>query len=207
LGASLANFAIRCCFVKTDAGHDVPTAFPSNDSVFRQPLGSSGSLGLVPRLQGYYWLLRIPAVPPAALRFLRLAVPPCARCSYLPEMSAPPPPSRGCLICGFPNHCSDGENDRASQVPGGPPCTCPALRPRRNPRPRPVRVSDAAFHFLESVGFRIGYFGAQSHGLCIPRPTLRSPGHPGTTQGWVLAVGQLCQMGWLPTGSHCKVSV
>jgi len=97
-------------------------AFPSNDSVFRQPLGSSGSLGLVPRLHRYYWLLRIPAVRPAALRFLLLAVPPCARLFVSPGDVGTPPPGRGSLGRGFPNHYSDGGNDRASQVPGGPPC-------------------------------------------------------------------------------------
>ena len=47
-------------------------AYPSNDSVFQQPLGSSGSLGLVPRLHRYYELLRLPAAHPASLRFLRV---------------------------------------------------------------------------------------------------------------------------------------
>jgi len=96
--------------------------FPFNDSVFRQPLGSSGSLGLVPRLHGYYELLRIPAARPAALRFLRLAVPPCARLFVSPEGVGTPPSGRGSLGHGFPNRWSDSGDDGASQVPGGPSC-------------------------------------------------------------------------------------
>ena len=41
----------------------------------RHPLPSTGSLGLVPPLQRYYEMLRLPAAHFAALRFLRLAIP------------------------------------------------------------------------------------------------------------------------------------
>ena len=41
----------------------------------RRPLPSTGSLGLVPPLQRYYEVLRLPAAHFAALRFLRLAIP------------------------------------------------------------------------------------------------------------------------------------
>ena len=41
----------------------------------RHPLPSTGSLGLVPPLQRYYKVLRLPAAHFAALRFLRLAIP------------------------------------------------------------------------------------------------------------------------------------
>src|SRR5208337_4655597 len=41
----------------------------------RHPLPSTGSLGLVPPLQRYYEVLRLPAAHFAALRFLRLAIP------------------------------------------------------------------------------------------------------------------------------------
>ena len=41
----------------------------------RHPLPLTGSLGLVPPLQRYYEMLRLPAAHFAALRFLRLAIP------------------------------------------------------------------------------------------------------------------------------------
>jgi hypothetical protein len=49
--------------------------FPSNSSSIRHPLPSTGSCGTVPLLPRYYQMLRLPDVPSAALRFLRLAVP------------------------------------------------------------------------------------------------------------------------------------
>src|SRR5690349_7743706 len=53
-----------------------PPSFPPNVPVFRCSLPSTGSLGLVPPLSRYYEALRIPAAPPASLRFLRSTVPP-----------------------------------------------------------------------------------------------------------------------------------
>jgi hypothetical protein len=55
---------------------DVSAIFPSNVPVFRCSLPSTGSLGLVPPLLRYCEALRLPAAPPALLRFLRSAVPP-----------------------------------------------------------------------------------------------------------------------------------
>lgn len=118
-----------------------------------------------------------------------------------------PPPGRGSLGRGFPNHAVDCGNDRACQVPGGPPCAHALLSdPGGTLEPGQLRHSGAAFHGCNGVGFSADCFGAQSHGPCTPRPTLRSPGHPGITQCWVLAAGLLCQVGLLPTGSHCEVS-
>ena len=54
----------------------VSAIVPSFGSVFRHLLPSAGSLGLVPPHQRYNEMLRLPAARPAALRFLRLAVPP-----------------------------------------------------------------------------------------------------------------------------------
>lgn len=53
--------------METELGVESPIVFPFNDSVIWQPLGSSGSLGTVPRLHRYYELLRLPAAPPAPL--------------------------------------------------------------------------------------------------------------------------------------------
>ena len=52
--------------------------FPSNGVITRHPLRSTGSLGMVPPLRRYYGMLRLPTARLAALRCLRLAIPPCA---------------------------------------------------------------------------------------------------------------------------------
>ena len=57
----------------------------------RHPLPSTGSLGLVPPLQRYYKVLRLPAAHFAALRFLRLAIP------SLRPLFVPPGPGRGAV--------------------------------------------------------------------------------------------------------------
>ena len=57
----------------------------------RHPLPSTGSLGLVPPLQRYYKVLRLPAAHFAALCFLRLAIP------SLRPLFVPPGPGRGAV--------------------------------------------------------------------------------------------------------------
>ena len=57
----------------------------------RHLLPSTGSLGLVPPLQRYYEVLRLPAAHFAALRFLRLAIP------SLRPWFVPPGPGRGAV--------------------------------------------------------------------------------------------------------------
>ena len=57
----------------------------------RHLLPSTGSLGLVPPLQRYYEVLRLPAAHFAALRFLRLAIP------SLRPLFVPPGPGRGAV--------------------------------------------------------------------------------------------------------------
>ena len=75
-------------------------------------------------------------------------------CRYHPHTDVSLPstlrgtPRAGGLLCRFPpcGSLSNG-NDRASQVPGEPLCTCPVLRPRRDLRARPLRRAGAAFRF------------------------------------------------------------
>ena len=57
----------------------------------RHPLPLTGSLGLVPPLQRYYEVLRLPAAHFAALRFLRLAI------LSLRPWFVPPGPGRGAV--------------------------------------------------------------------------------------------------------------
>ena len=56
----------------------VSVIVPSSGSCTGASLSSTGSLGTVPPLLGYYEVLGLLAGPPASLRFLRSAVPPCA---------------------------------------------------------------------------------------------------------------------------------
>jgi Transposase, Mutator family len=65
-----------CTLVMIGVEPNVPAIFPSNVPAFRCFLPSTGSLGLVPPLPRYCEALRLPAAPPAPLRFLRFAVPP-----------------------------------------------------------------------------------------------------------------------------------
>ena len=75
-GDCFASFAICCCFVDTGSSSDALAMFPPNKSVTQRPLPSPGSGRIaVPLLHRYYGTLRRPAARPAALRFLRLAVP------------------------------------------------------------------------------------------------------------------------------------
>jgi hypothetical protein len=99
--------------------------------VVRQRLPSRGSVRIVPHAHRYYALLRIPVGHPAALRFLRLAVPRLRSCfdtcaaerdQRMPEVVIPV--------------SSSGD---MSVEPRGPPrflrnplYACPALRPRRD---------------------------------------------------------------------------
>lgn len=81
---------------------------------------------MVPRLHRYYEVLRLPAVPSAALRCLRLAVPPGARDSLRAATSASLR-TTWTSWCGrpTPQFLSSGD-DWISQVPCEPLITCPA---------------------------------------------------------------------------------
>lgn len=100
----------------------------------------------VPRLHRYYGRLRLPNVPPAALRCLRLAVPagtpvfaPCC-----PTSAARP----GALQLATPRQISAGDAG-ISQVPGEPSCTFAlALDPGRTipPSHSEFRCCPRSFH-------------------------------------------------------------
>ena len=98
---------------------DVSAIFPSNVPVFRCSLPSTGSLGLVPPLPRYYKALRLPAAPPASLRFLRFAVPPLRLGLRSRGRKAQHAAGQG-LFTGIPNTGFIDGDDRTSQVPGGP---------------------------------------------------------------------------------------
>ena len=83
----------------------------------RHPLPSPGSLRLVPPLQRDYWTLRLLAARFAALRFLRLAIPP------LHPLFVPNGPGRGAadhpgVVHPVLHPALDCGNGKVSQVPG-----------------------------------------------------------------------------------------
>ena len=70
--------------------------------------------------------LRLPAAPPALLRFLRRAVPPLRLALRSRGHKAQHPRARG-LFTGFPTTGFFDGDDRTSQVPGGPSMNVPLL--------------------------------------------------------------------------------
>ena len=179
--------------------------FPSNDSVIRQPLCSGGSLGLVPRPPSSYGLLRIPDTHPASLLLFARRYRPVLSYS-LPRVVSTPPVGLGSFNVVSLTTCVVGGSIWASQVPGGPPACMPCSW---TPADR-MHQAIPAHPILPSVRSktsapRLVTFEARSHGLRDSLSTLRSPGHPGSTQDSVPAAGWAWP-GGLPAGSQCEVS-
>ena len=138
--------------------------FPSNGSLKRRPLPSAGSIGPVPPPHRYYEALRPPAIHLAALRCLRLAIPPWRPvCSQRPGRR---PWAPGSWYSGS-RAGNVGRDGRVSQVPGQPLCPYALLSdPGRIEDARPLRRLDVApaFRTTKAPDEKSG-FGAQSHGL------------------------------------------
>ena len=86
-----------------------------------------------------------------------------------------------------PHH---GGKDEISQVPGRPLRTCPALRPRRTPGPKPLQDRRCSLPHFKQRRLRVcpfrGSITRPARSLC----TLRSRGRPQTTQHSIPAGGQ-----------------
>ena len=122
-----------------------PPSFPSTSPQLGAPLPSTGS-GRVPFpcFISTIRALRLPAVHPAALRLLRLAVPPV--CTFFaPANAAHGAREPGGFGCRVPPSGMTSGNNRASHVPGGPPCASALLSdPGRIDPVRPPRRADVA---------------------------------------------------------------
>ena len=82
-------------------------------------------------------------------------------------------------------------DDRISYVPGGPPlCLCPALRPRRRRRTRPLRYDAAVLATDQTEDSRIAHFRGSITRLQHSLSTPSSAGYPVTTQDSLPAAGQ-----------------
>jgi hypothetical protein len=144
--------AIRRRPVEMVSGLGVPGICPSGGLVARRLLPSTGSLGSVPPPHRYYSTLRLPSTPPAALRFLRLAVsrshplfaPPAAGCvGQGPGVGHPVlPPGFAEKMEGPPRFLGDLRERAPFSDPGG---TASA---------RPLRRRDTAFRYGQHVGSR-----------------------------------------------------
>ena len=184
----------------------VPGIYPSGGLLARRLLPSTGSLGSVPPLHGYYSTLRIPSTRPAALRCLRLAVsrshplfaPVAAECnrprawSWSPGTSGRELPRRR---RGLPGSWRTLVNVPCSPTPAGPraPGHCGAAA-----RPSvPMTTSAPANFFISGLNRTARSLAVYASQPGLPRHHAR------------LASG--CRPGsagrdWLPAGSHRKVS-
>jgi len=149
-------------------------------------------------------MLGRPAIPRASLRFLRSALPPCARFFLLSRRrGAPRSRGRG-LSRGSPSR-SVGGNGWASQVPGGPSRACPALRPRRDRHAKPLRRVDVAFRNFGTRRLPPLSISGLNHTACALAVYASQPGspldHARLASGWGLA---LAGRVWLPARSLVK---
>jgi len=117
----------------------------------------------VPLLHGYYEVLRRPALPLAALRCLRLAIPSCA-----PVFVSPARPDAGlgpgAFGCGSPNATLQNGNGRTSQVPGEPCCVYALFSDPGGPTHQATYGTQTRPPHTLRRPTRVN-FGAQSHGL------------------------------------------
>ena len=144
----------------------------------------------VPLPRRSYETLRRLAALPAALGFLRLAVP-----SEHPDFA---PWSAGCAAPGLgfgqrsPDRESSMEASRTPKVPGRAPlCTCPVLRPRRASASCHCRTPRCCLPLMRQRRPReLSAFVVQSHGPCTPCVRFAASGHPDATQHSVPVGGQ-----------------
>jgi len=130
-------------------------------------------VGPLPPLPRYYEALRRPADPLAALRCLRLAIPPCRPDVRSLAQAADPLRGPGDFGLCSPGHVFTTETTGPPRFLANPLTTCPALRPRQDPSDAAFTVRGCGLPLVTmSVGSCINkYFGVQSHGL--PPPCVR----------------------------------
>ena len=172
------------------------------------PFPPRGPAGPVPPLHWYYQGAKTPWTHPAALRFLRLAVPRLrpTLCSH--RVRTP-------CICGpglfghpGPNRGSTAEISGLSQVPGRTPlCACPGLIPRGtlDARPYPAPKMLPSVHPKTSAPRTSSLSRLDYHGLhtrCLRFAAWVTPTTPRKTRfRWV---ANPCRVGFGPTGSTTK---
>jgi hypothetical protein len=178
---------------------------PSNGSVLRR----LPSLLRVPRVgsplsRGTTKALRLPAVLPAALRFLRLAVPSRALVASLPQVAERGARRPGLWSAGFPQTgITRTETTGPPRFLGGPPCARALLfDPGEARDARPFGVPGAAAAHLNHVGLLESHFRGSTTRLALSLSTLRRMDHSTAAQD-SLPAGRPAFAGqaWLPAGS------
>src|SRR6185437_9965761 len=168
--------------------------YPSNGRLKRRPLLSAGTIGPVPPPRRYYGALRLPAVRLAALRCLRLAIPPFAS-GLLPAAGTH---DRGLRGVGVPVPEPEISMEAAASLrfPGDPhvpaPCSWTPVGPKHV---RPLRRVGAAPACVNDGGSRKEtVFGARSHGIgtgCLRFAVRVSPPHARLASGcWPSSTGR-----------------
>ena len=167
--------------------------FPSKSSLDR----SAASLRRVawcgfPDFVGTISGLRILAPHPAALRFLRLAVP-RSRWLFAPD---PVQRHRQTWACsrGDPPRCTV-EKTRPPRFLGDPCAHAPLSDPGGPLKPSPYGSSDAAFRWDKHVGSAMKTFEAQSRGLCAPCLRFAAGVTSGPRKTRYRPVASLCRVG------------
>ena len=168
----------------------------------RRPLFSTGSLGMVPPLRRYYGTLRLPSVPLAALRCLRLAIPPSRR-TFAPSDRRRAVEGIGALVVRAPKPELSVETDGPPRFPGTPrvpwPCSPTPARPSTPGHfgvsawsPRLTRARTPAMIFRGSIA-------RPWHSLS----TLRREGRPSPRKTRFRLPARLCRAGFVhPQGSN-----
>ena len=165
-----------------------PPAVPRSDASL--PSTRSGRVPC-PRFTGTIKALRLPAVHPAALRCLRLAVPRSAFCHSLPPAKTQFRWTRSSSGSATPTADVSAGDDRISQVPGKPrlPIRTSSSTPaglhapyRNGAAARPPQEEQRRllhWDFRSSIAWLLGWLS-----------TLRRVGYPTTTQDSLPAGGQ-----------------
>ena len=120
--------------------------FPSNGSMTRHPLPSTGSAGSVPPLHGYYGVLRFPAVLSVPLRFLRRTVT-APRACVRSDQARRRPGARGVTVRPPPTKPVVVETETVGHPKflGNPSCAYALFSdPGGTGRTRPLQCADVA---------------------------------------------------------------
>ena len=167
-----------------------PSCFPPTVLLPDASLPSPGSsLGRVPRLLRYYRDVTTSCRPSRRTSFSFVLMVPRSHSSFRSHAwpsAAPRGPGVGHPVPPAGNCRGDG---RISHVPGEPRlCFCPALRPRRTDRIRPLRCDGAAPILTTRRATAMNFRGSITR-LWHWLSTLRRMGRPNTTQDSLPAAG------------------
>ena len=167
-----------------------PACFPPAVSWPGAPFPPRGPSGRFPRFAGTIKALRLPAARPAALRCLRLAVPRSHSFVSLPRRTSAPPRAWS-WSPGISGRDFAEETTGSPKFLGNPDCPFALfIDPGRTAGTRPLRCRDAASWYVNSDGSREEVFRRSIARLSDSLSTLRSAGHPATTQDSLPAAGQ-----------------